>query len=150
MTSLFILPIIFQSLLIIVDEFYFHLRRGLPRWERLGHPLDTLSFLLCFIYTLLFTPTMTHIWIYISLAVLSCLLVTKDEFVHTEHCTAGEHWMHALLFVFHPITLFAVYRFWLSSEYHLFLLVQSFAIFLFMFYQLIFWQFFGKKINAKN
>jgi len=26
-----------------VDEFYFHRRRGLPRWERLAHPLDTMT-----------------------------------------------------------------------------------------------------------
>ena len=36
------LPFAVQGLAILVDEFWFHHRRGLPRWERLGHPIDTL------------------------------------------------------------------------------------------------------------
>src|SRR5262245_66006812 len=41
-----------QMIFIAVDEIHFHRRRGLPRWERLGHPLDTLTVLACFVWLL--------------------------------------------------------------------------------------------------
>jgi hypothetical protein len=50
-----ILPFVAQGLAIAVDEFYFHRKRGLPRWERVGHPVDTFSVLLCFLFVL-FVP----------------------------------------------------------------------------------------------
>src|SRR5262249_37133344 len=81
------------------DEFYFHRRRDLPRWERIGHPLDTLTIVLCLAW-LLAGGSLTG---YIALAIGSTLFVTKDEGVHTKHCGAGEHWLHAMLFALHPI-----------------------------------------------
>ncbi len=45
-------PFALQGLAILVDEFYFHRRRGLPIWERWGHPLDTLSLLICWLFLL--------------------------------------------------------------------------------------------------
>jgi hypothetical protein len=41
MKYLFLLPLVELGLAILLDQFYFHFARGLPRWERLGHPLDT-------------------------------------------------------------------------------------------------------------
>ncbi len=48
MLPLLLLPVLMQGLAMFVDEFVFHRRRGLPRWERLGHPLDTLMVALCY------------------------------------------------------------------------------------------------------
>jgi len=45
MKYLLLLPLVEQGLAILVDEFYFHFARGLPRWEHLGHPLDTFTVL---------------------------------------------------------------------------------------------------------
>ncbi len=106
MTSRYLLiPFALQMLCMAFDEFYFHWRRTLPRWERLGHPLDTLTVLICWLFILFVEPRPTTITIYVALAVFSCLFVTKDEWVHTEVCEATENWLHALLFVLHPLML---------------------------------------------
>ena len=47
MLALLMLPIALQAMAMVVDEGWFHRRRGLPRWERLGHPLDTLTIAVC-------------------------------------------------------------------------------------------------------
>lgn len=142
----------------LFDEGYFHLRRGLPRWERIGHPIDTLSVLLCLSFILLIPFSKLNLFFYILLSSLSCILVTKDEFVHKHHCPAAENWLHALLFTLHPITL-ATAGFmwpviqgvevapwitdWLNNKQalHLFLQMQCLATILFFFYQIIYWNF---------
>src|SRR5258708_18222986 len=94
-----------QAALMVVDEFYFHHKRSLPRWERIGHPLDTLSVLVCYAISLAFSPTHGWLGLYALAAAFSCLLITKDEFVHAKLCGPGEHWLHAVLFVLHPVVL---------------------------------------------
>lgn len=150
MSQLLLIPIFLQGFVIFVDEFYFHLKRGLPKWERIGHPLDTISFLGCFAFTLLVSPSESHILIYAVMSVFSCIFVTKDEFVHAQKCSPGEHWMHAMLFLLHPICLYCFYRLWLSKEFQSILRLQAGAITLFLFYQIIYWQFFGKRDDAKS
>ena len=49
MKFLLLAPMIIQGLFMFVDEFYYHHKRGLPRWERMGHPADTISVLICFL-----------------------------------------------------------------------------------------------------
>jgi hypothetical protein len=100
-----IMPCVLQMLCMVADEGYFHYRRPLPRWERLGHPLDTLTVLLCWSVIVFVEPRPISVAVYAVLSVLSCLCVTKDEWVHTQCCSAGEHWLHALLFILHPLTL---------------------------------------------
>ena len=105
-------PFALQVICMGVDELYYHRQRTLPRWERLGHPLDTLTVLLCFGWVLWFPPSSTAVSIYLGLALFSCLFVTKDEWVHHKYCSAGEHWMHALQFVFHTLVLLSVGLLW--------------------------------------
>lgn len=100
-----LLPFFLQGLAMIVDELYFHRRRGLPRWERVGHPLDTLTVMACFGFILLTPFSYKALKIYAGLAVFSSLFITKDEFVHTRYCSAAEHWLHAFLFILHPAVL---------------------------------------------
>ena len=150
------IPFFLQALAIGFDEMHFHYKRGLPKWERIGHPLDTLSLLICLIFVLVIPFSATALKYYIGLAVLSCLMVTKDEFVHKHHCPAAENWLHALLFILHPITLAMTgliwpiiqrvemplwLESWLNNRYalELFLYAQAFSITLFFLYQLIFW-----------
>lgn len=156
-----LIPFGLQALAIAFDEAYFHVRRGLPKWERIGHPLDTLSVMICLLFTLLAPFSYTALWIYISLSVFSCFLVTKDEFVHKEHCPASEQWLHAVLFTLHPITLIMAGLFWLVSQnielpyglseflcfpfdISLFLKGQLSLMTLFFLYQVIFWNFLWK------
>lgn len=156
MWLLAVLPFALQALGMVFDEGYFHLRRGLPRWERIGHPIDTFSVLVCMAFVLFVPFSMPTLGAYIALAALSSILVTKDEFVHKEHCPAWEHWLHALLFTLHPITLTCAgfmwpvvqgvevtpwVATWLSdpAALHLFLQIQFGTMTLFWIYQIVFW-----------
>lgn len=143
-----ILPGIFllHALLMMTDEFWFHWRRNLPKWERWGHPLDTFSVTVCYALALSLPSTVGNFLLYFVFALFSTLLITKDEWVHAQLCSGGEMWIHALLFALHPILLFMAgiflmrdrfnfnvehFRFWLQ--------VQCMAAILFLFYQIIYW-----------
>lgn len=156
MFVLLLLPFLIQMLVIGLDEFCFHIKRGLPKWERIGHPLDTLTVLLCFGFLLYFPYSGANVKIYIGMALFSCLFVTKDEFVHKHCCPASEQWLHALLFLNHPIVLTAAGLLWpvfngttpfiwmhpllpLKELIYQFLLVQTAMTALFFFYQIIYW-----------
>ena len=127
-------PIALQALAMLVDEFYFHRRRDLPRWERIGHPLDTLTIVACLVW-LLAGGGLTG---YVVLAIASTLFVTKDEAVHTKHSSAGEHWLHAVLFALHPIVLAAfAYLAWRGESTAL--KIQLAVTLGFFGYQVIYW-----------
>jgi len=166
MIYLIFFPFILQVLIIFFDEFYFHIKRDLPRWERIGHPLDTLTVLLCFVYVLFFPYDAWHLKIYIGIALFSCIFVTKDEFVHKECCPASEQWLHALLFLNHPIILALLGVIWpLHSAEHLpafllsfeedrglvsgFLWMQTLFIGLFALYQALYWNVLRKKDETR-
>lgn len=139
----FTIPFFLQAILIGADEWFFHLRRNLPKWERIGHPIDTLSVLICFafLYLIPFSPLALK-W-YIALALVSSILITKDEFVHKHHCPAAEQWLHAVLFINHPILLSAAAILWYHSPplFPTFLFCQGSCVAAFMFYQIIYWNF---------
>lgn len=130
MTALYLIPVVVQAAAMLIDEGWYHRRRGLPRWERIGHPLDTLTFVACLVWLL--RGGSAHG--YLALAVGSTLFVAKDEPIHAQRCSAGEHWLHALLFGLHPLVLASFYR--LPRA----LLVGQLAVTLaFLSYQVIYW-----------
>ena len=156
MWKLIFLPFFLQAITIGIDEIWFHLKRGLPLWERIGHPIDTFSVLFCMGYILLVPFSKYALCIYCFCAVFSCLLVTKDEFIHKEHCCGAENWFHAVLFILHPITLTcaglmwpiiwgAETAIWLNSWgchsqiFLFFLKMQVGLLTCFFFYQAIYW-----------
>lgn len=132
----------------VFDEAWFHCRRGLPTWERRGHPADTLSVILCYVLAL-FLPPGGNLRIYIAAAVFSTLLVTKDEWVHARVCGGTESWLHALLFVMHPVLLFLAGAWWQAAPFAggdpthaafgVFLAIQACAAGLFLFWQILYW-----------
>ena len=67
---LWFLPFALQGLAMGVDEFGFHRQRTLPRWEWLGHALDTSVFLACLACPLLFAPVPRYLRLYGVLAEL--------------------------------------------------------------------------------
>lgn len=138
MTLVAVGVLLLQALIMLVDELYFHRRREVPRWERIGHPLDTLSLLGCCALALTLEPTRGALVGYAALGAFSCLLVTKDEFVHSRHCRPGEHWLHALLFVLHPLVLLAVAVLWFERARAL-LVLQTAAVAGFGLYQVVYW-----------
>jgi hypothetical protein len=111
-----LLPFGLQMLCMAFDELYFHRRRGLPRWERIGHPLDTLTVLLCLLWLVWVPPGPGTAATYAGLAIFSCLFVTKDERVHLSHCSAAEQWLHALLFSLHPLVLLSAGLLWTAAH----------------------------------
>lgn len=109
---LWFLPFSLQGLAMVADEFGYHPRRIVPRWEWLGHALDTTLFLACLACPLLLAPTGSNLRLFGLLAIASCLLITKDEFIHQRHCSGGEHWLHAVLFILHPLVLISTGFLW--------------------------------------
>lgn len=161
MWSLSLIPFALQAIAIFIDEAYFHVRRGLPKWERIGHPIDTSSVLLCMGFVIWVPFSLKALIGYIALASFSSLLVTKDEFVHKEHCPGAENWLHAILFTLHPITLIMAGFIWPVAQgaetapwiarwldapapLALFLKGQFAAMASFLIYQIVFWNFVWK------
>lgn len=134
------LPFIFHALLMGIDE-GIHLKRGLKRWERWGHPLDTLTVLACVLFVLNAPFTESNVWVYLGLAIFSTLFVTKDEWVHAQECEAFEQWLHALLFILHPVLLYLVYVFWSQGVFPQWFLPMPYGIALFAGYQVVYWNF---------
>jgi hypothetical protein len=121
------------------DEFYFHEKRGLRLWERVSHPFDTLTVLLCFSFLYFSEPTIANLKIYLGFAIFSCISITKDEFVHSEQCLPSEHWLHSVLFILHPITLGAAGFIWQKGLSTFTLGVQAGLAALFFIYQITRW-----------
>jgi hypothetical protein len=96
----------------LVDEGLFHRARRLPRWERIGHPLDTLTVIACYGWVLAVPDGPRAREVLAVAAVFSTLFVTKDELVHARRCSGAEHWIHALLFVLHPVTFVVLALAW--------------------------------------
>jgi 2-polyprenyl-6-hydroxyphenyl methylase / 3-demethylubiquinone-9 3-methyltransferase len=126
----YLIPLALQAVAMIVDEGWYHRKRGLPRWERLGHPLDTLTIVICLAWLVCGGGLAG----YAALAVGSTVFVTKDEPTHARLCCSGEHWLHALLFVLHPLVLLAFTRL-----PHAVLVGQLAVTIAFMLYQLVYW-----------
>jgi len=140
----------FQGALMAVDEFYFHWRRGLGRWESIGHPIDSLFYLAALAIPALLPWAASWARIYVFAAVVSTLVITKDEWIHTKEASATEHWLHALLFVVHPPILVGTYLLWQHDAAPLLRLALPTAILVFMIYQISFWNFFQGGKFAKS
>jgi hypothetical protein len=160
-----IIPFALQALAIFFDEAIYHVKRGLPKWEQLGHPLDTLTVLVCMAYVIWVPFSKIALIIYVFLAIFSSLFVTKDEFVHKDYCPASEQWLHAILFTLHPIALISAgfiwpvvqgvsVENWIAScldnppSLRLFLYGQFGAMSLFFLYQIVFWNILWKNKPA--
>jgi hypothetical protein len=137
-----VLPLGAQAAAMLTDELHFHRQRGLPRWERIGHPLDTLTLIACYAVAIGWPPSALALEVYAGLALLSCLFVTKDEWVHARYAPPGEHWLHSVLFVLHPVVLGAVALLWIDGVRTI-LYIQAGLTLAFGLYQAIYWQLLG-------
>lgn len=133
-----------HALLMSIDE-AFHRRRGLKTWERWGHPLDTLTVLIVILFALTSDFNQTNLWIYAGLGIFSTLFVTKDEWIHQQHCNGTEHWLHSLLFILHPLIFILVYKFWSEDSFPAWFVMIPFLILGFGLYQLLYWNFLRRK-----
>jgi hypothetical protein len=132
------LPFIIQGLVMGVDE-KIHVERGLGKWERFGHPLDTLTVLIPVSYAALQLFSNNGLILFVVLSLFSCFFITKDEFIHTKECSGLENWLHAVLFILHPMIFLATGLLWRYRPEDLFLKVQPILVFIFMMYQILRW-----------
>jgi hypothetical protein len=139
MLGVLLLPALLQALAMLFDEGWFHRRRGLPRWERIGHPLDTLTVAACYGWLVARPPGPHALAVYVLLVAFSCLFITKDEFVHARVCEAGEGWLHAVLFVLHPTVFLALGTLWYSGQAAFILRGQLAVTLAFGVYQVLYW-----------
>lgn len=143
MTALLFVPVVLQMLAMAFDEGVFHRRRGLPRWERIGHPLDTATVALAYAWLVLTSPASAYaLPVYVALSVFSCIFVTKDELVHAKVCSPAEGWLHAVLFVLHPVVFLAFGLLWWRGEAPWFLRGQLVMTLVFALYQILYWSVF--------
>jgi hypothetical protein len=148
-----VLPFILQAIAFVFDEFYFHWKRGLGRWEMIGHPLDTLSVIL-FYLSLYLLDLKTNQWIVLLFGVFSCIFITKDEWVHSKLCKPAENWLHAVLFMVHPCCFIAAWKIASDNltifgvlESRIFILQLVLSSVVVIAYQIIFW---GLKTRLKS
>lgn len=134
----------------MVDEFYFHHLRGLGKWESKGHPIDTLCFLVCFFIASFFEYSHSNLWAFILCAALSCIIIVKDEFIHTQECSPKENIIHAFLFQIHPLSLIGLFWMWKNAHIQ-YINIQILVITVFLTYQIYYWNFYRKeKYETKN
>ena len=149
MLALLLLPAALQGLAMFVDELVFHRKRGLPRWERLGHPLDTLTAAVCYGWLVAVPAASANaLLVYVALCAFSCLFITKDEFVHARLCEPLENWLHALLFVLHPVVFLAFGVLWYSGVHEWVIRGALAATVGFLSYQVAYWSFRGSRSLA--
>jgi hypothetical protein len=94
--------------------------------------------------------------------IFAILFVTKDEPVHSKHCHSGEHWLHAALFILHPLVLISAGLLWYAwGQQPLsfirytgfereFLLVNTLLTLAFGLYQLIYWNFLWSSATSQK
>lgn len=106
------LTTITHALLFMYDEYFLHKKRGLSRKEINSGIVDGLIFLILICFTIFtqYTPLLAGVYIFLS--VISCGLIVKNEFFYPEQLTRNERLVHAALYVFHPLILFAFYISW--------------------------------------
>ena len=109
---LWILPLLLQAFALLADEFYFHRKRGLGYWESWGHPVDIMCFLLFIGWIETQSWSESNFAIALGFAAISCLIITKDEWVHQKEASLGETWLHSFLFVLHPIVIASLLLAW--------------------------------------
>jgi hypothetical protein len=147
--GLLLLPAALQGLAMLLDELVFHRKRGLPRWERLGHPLDTLTAALCYGWLVVVPASSAHaLGVYVALCAFSCMFITKDEFVHARLCEPFETWLHALLFVLHPVVFLAFGVIWYSGADEWAIKGALAATFGLLTYQVAYWSWRGSSSQA--
>lgn len=151
MLALLLLPALLQMGAMFFDEFVFHRKRGLPRWERLGHPLDTLTAIACYGWLVLAPVGSSHgLSVYVALCLFSCLFITKDEFVHARVCEPTETWLHAVLFVLHPIVFLAFGVIWQLQLASWVIQVELLLTVGLLLHQLVYWSPFVRSLRANS
>jgi hypothetical protein len=130
-----------QGVLMLIDELRYHKERGLDTFEKWSHLVDACSVLFVMLFTIFFEPTSSSQLIFFALVALSALLITKDEKIHQRACSAGEQWLHSLLFLIHIPLLLSIGALWLVYPDSWFLPLAAIPVSVWIIYQIIYWNF---------
>ncbi len=147
MKIIFLVTFFLQAGLLFFDEMVFHRKRGLPLWEKIGHPLDSFSVLSCYLFLCFSDFNDFNLVVYSVLSVFSCFLITKDEFIHKELSSASENWLHSVLFMLHPVTLFSAGSLWAENLEKFYFAGAALSVLVFMLYQILYWSFYEKRLS---
>ncbi|WP_141733388.1 hypothetical protein [Oligoflexus tunisiensis] len=142
--------VLMQGMIMVMDEFVFHRRRGLPPFERWGHVADTSLFLLALLVPAFLTPTPTWLAVYGGLAFASCVFITKDEWIHASACSGAEQWCHALLFVLHGPILLTTGLIWFLQPHHPTLKMLPPIILVWGLYQHLYWNVYHDRKHSRT
>lgn len=132
-------PFFLQGALIATDEIYCHRRRGLSQLEKLSHVVDSSLLLITFVFALYVNPTANSEIQFFVLSAISTVAITKDEWIHARESDGLEQWLHAWLFIVHPLVLVSLWQVWHQSGRRDYLLGAAAAIGAFCFTQTIGW-----------
>ena len=116
-SALIVAPIVVQACAALLDEWFFHRRRVLGTWERVGHPLDTLLVIIPLSLAVCCEFSERVFIFYSILALLSCLLVLKDEYIHHSCCGWQEQLLHAIMFQCHPLVFVSMGFAWAVRDH---------------------------------
>ena len=86
------IPFALLGALMLFDEGYFHVRRGLPRWERIGHPVDSAVFMAALAWAAVCPAGGWSLVIFVALGLFSCVVITKDSDFYHSHLLHGKPW----------------------------------------------------------
>ena len=106
---------LFHALLYFMDEHIFHRERGLSPSEIKSGMFDGILFVLTVGLTIFSTYSTGLAYLYITLASLSCLSIIKHEYFYPDYLSKRERITHALLYIIHPLILYAFYNSWKSN-----------------------------------
>lgn len=118
-----------------------HMRRGLPTWEKISHPIDALCVGITFAlgYVASLQQSKTFFWAYCVSALLTIVISFKDELIHQELCDAKEQVVHAFMFALNGI-IFTLGAFLILLNGHSWPFLLGFAMaILTALWQLFFW-----------
>lgn len=131
------------------DELFLHRKRGLTLYEARLHWIDTALVVFVQALAVFCEPTGFTMTLYLLAAILSCLSITKEEWLHREVCSGSEHWLHAMMFMLHPLSLLAAGITWQRLDRPLIhladwrlnvLLVYTAGTAIFLVYEMFYWR----------
>ena len=103
---------IFHASLYVFDEYILNKRRNPTQGEINSGLLDGVLYLAIVAITIFTEYSQSLSNVYITLSFLSCLSIVKNEYFYPENMPAIERLVHALLYVFHSVILYAFYLSW--------------------------------------
>lgn len=111
------LTTIIHGSLLLYDEYVIHKERGLTKREITGGIIDGFLYIATIAVTIFTSYSEQLAFLYISLATLSCLSIVFHELYYPDKIRKTERIIHALLYIIHPLILFAFYESWKSDMF---------------------------------